>query len=117
MKLLNISKIKLLNRASKNIEHILEVKQITQIERNQRLFREKLDEIEELKIKTIELKYVESEDKKTLIHGKKNLTKIYIGLKIEFNYSNQKSRQLEKKIKHFKDIKMMSNNNFNKKER
>ena len=44
------SKIKLLHRANKKTEEILESKQITEIERHKRLFTTKLDEIKELKV-------------------------------------------------------------------
>ena len=55
------SKIKLLHRVNKKTDEVLESKQITEIERHKRLFT-KLDEIEELRTKVIELKYIKDEE-------------------------------------------------------
>ena len=56
------SKIKLLHRGNKKTEEIIENKQITEIERHKRLFTAKLDEIEELRTKVIELKFIKDEE-------------------------------------------------------
>ena len=55
------SKIKLLHRMNKKTDKITESKQITEIERHKRLFTTKLNEIEELRTKVIELKYIKDE--------------------------------------------------------
>ena len=56
------SKIKLLHRVNKRTEEIIESKQTTEIERYKRLFTTKLDEIEELRTKVIELAYIKDEE-------------------------------------------------------
>ena len=56
------SKIKLLNRVNKKAEEILGTKQCIEVERHAKLFITKMEEIEELKTKVIELKYMENEE-------------------------------------------------------
>ena len=64
------SKIKLLHRGNKKTEEIIENKQITEIERHKRLFTAKLDEIEELRTKVIELKFIKDEEESIDIWAK-----------------------------------------------
>ena len=56
------NKIKLLHRVNKKTAEIIESKQITEIEKHKRLFTTKLDEIEELRKKVIELKCIKDEE-------------------------------------------------------
>ena len=56
------NKIKLLHRVKKKTAEIIESKQITEIEKHKRLFTTKLDEIEELRKKVIELKCIKDEE-------------------------------------------------------